>query len=110
MRGGVSPERRQQLFMDRVDQDQIGTGCWFWVGTRNHKGYGRSKLAGIRTTAHRAAYTILVGPIPAGLQIDHLCRTHACVNPAHLEVVTPRENFLRGCSLPAMRLRNAMRQ
>lgn len=67
-------------------------GCWEWQGQRLKSGYGHYK----RTTAHRWVYERLVGPIPAGLQIDHLCRNRPCVNPAHLEPVTPLENIRRG--------------
>jgi hypothetical protein len=52
--------------------------------------------------AHRVAYELLVGPIPDGMHLDHLCRTPACVNPAHLEPVTPRVNSLRGVSFSAV--------
>lgn len=51
--------------------------------------------------AHRVAYELLIGPIAAGLELDHLCRTHACVNPAHLEPVTGQVNLLRGVGFPA---------
>lgn len=79
-------------------------GCMLWTGAV-HKlhGYGRFRTAD-RTTrqAHRVAYKLLVGPIPAGLHIDHLCRVRHCVAPAHLEPVTHRVNVLRGVA-PAAR-------
>ena len=69
--------------------------CWLWTAsTRN--GYGAYFHAGQMTPAHRVAYEHLIGPIPEGLEIDHLCRVRACVNPAHLEPVTHQENQLRG--------------
>lgn len=67
--------------------------CWLWTGGQHSKGYG--KFDGT-LLAHRVAYELFVGPIATGLQIDHLCRNHICVNPTHLEPVTQRENILRG--------------
>ena len=69
--------------------------CWLWTGAKAG-GYGYVKRDGRTIPAHRYAYTIAVGQIPAGLVIDHLCRNPQCVNPAHLEPVTNRENILRG--------------
>lgn len=69
--------------------------CWEWVAGKDH-GYGIIQAGGRARKAHRLAYEMLVGPIPAGLILDHLCRNRSCVNPAHLEVVTNRENVLRG--------------
>lgn len=70
--------------------------CWIWTGTKTHKQYGIFHLGGKRKRAHQIAYMLSVGPIPEGLQLDHLCRNPSCVNPAHLEPVTSRENTLRG--------------
>jgi hypothetical protein len=66
--------------------------CWIWTGARMLSGYG---LFG-EVTAHRFSYELFVGLIPVGLELDHLCRTKACVNPCHLEAVTHHENMLRG--------------
>lgn len=73
------------------------SGCWLWTGyVHPTKGYGRIKWDGRTQEAHRVVYAELVGPIPDGLTIDHLCRVRRCVNPAHLEPVTMRENIVRG--------------
>ena len=77
----------------RIDSD---TGCWVWFGGRTSRGYGHFRVDGRYATTHRWAYEHLVGPIPEGLEIDHLCRNHSCANPAHLEPVTHKENVLRG--------------
>ena len=72
-------------------------GCWEWTASLR-RGYGRFSI-GYRTfPAHRVAYEMLVGPIPDGLTLDHLCRNKACVNPDHLEPVTGVENTQRGPS------------
>lgn len=71
-------------------------GCWVWNASRNSDGYGRFMYRGQRGHAHRFAYEALIGPVPDGLVIDHLCRVRHCVNPAHMEAVTDRVNTLRG--------------
>ena len=82
--------------------------CWIWTGSVNHKGYGQIKDGSQRDgtkrmrIVHRVVYESLRGPIPEGLDIDHLCRVHACVNPAHLDPVTRRENLMRGEGIAAM--------
>lgn len=70
--------------------------CWLWIGASPNGRYGQVVLGGRRQLAHRVAYELVKGPIPDGLTIDHLCRMPRCVNPAHLEAVTFKENVLRG--------------
>jgi hypothetical protein len=79
--------------------------CWLWTGALSG-GYGHCRItldgASRARGAHRVAYELLVGPVPDGFELDHLCRVKHCVNPAHLEPVTHRENMLRG-EVPAAR-------
>ncbi len=70
--------------------------CWIWTARINRGGYGEITIGTQRIRTHRWMYEKVRGPIPDGLQIDHLCRRRACCNPAHLEAVTQRENLLRG--------------
>lgn len=90
--------------LSRYDEDEYG--CWRWNGPINHHGYGRMS----QKLAHRVAYEHWVAPIPEGMQIDHLCRVRSCINPAHMEVVTPKENTHRGLAvlgiIPLRRCRN----
>ena len=92
-------ETRKPLFWAKV-LHQGESDCWPWGAYRNRDGYGYY-FANRFMAAHRIAYMLTVGPIPDGLQIDHLCRNRACCNPAHMEVVTPRVNCLRGQTVAA---------
>lgn len=108
---GRPPTPVVQRLLGKVDR-QPGDGCWLWTGS-TRQGYGqiRVKRDGTWTVrdAHRVAWEELVGPVPAGLVIDHLCRVTTCVNPAHLEPVTQRENVQRGDSPALTALRNRTR-
>jgi len=79
-----------------------GTGCWLWTGAIDSGGYARISVAGKNATAHRVSYELANGAIATGLQIDHLCRIRHCVNPAHLEAVSPRVNTLRSTAVTAV--------
>ena len=86
-----------ESFVSRIDF----ADCWLWTGALSKAtGYGSFRSG----PAHRWAYTFFVGPIPTGLQIDHLCRVRRCVNPDHMEPVTIRENLLRSPLTHAGRL------
>jgi hypothetical protein len=89
----------QERFLSKIERSD---DCWLWTGSLHSKGYGKMSVAGRDWLAHRLAYELFVGPIPPKLQLDHLCRVRRCVNPAHLEAVTTRENLLRGVGFAAV--------
>lgn len=84
----------EHRLLDRVEVDE--TGCWLWQGPLNPAGYGGTVRAWQKGwLPHRLAYTVMVGPISANMQIDHLCRVRHCINPDHLDQVTQGENLRR---------------
>jgi len=102
----IDDPRLPERFWAKVSPEP-NTGCWLWTGSTNHHGYGNTSAGrkGKTALAHRFSYEALVGPIQPGLQLDHLCRTRACVNPAHMEPVTAGENTRRGRTGEATRAR-----
>ena len=113
----VPPRPVDELLVSHVLKTD---GCWYWTGRISRHGYGviSRTLSGVVTQAHRLVYEALVGQIPDGLTLDHLCHTQdaacvggtscphrRCVNPSHLEPVTVGENSLRGSSSPAVNAR-----
>lgn len=91
-----------ERFWAKVDK---GSGCWMWRPEKNPDRYGYLYVDGRLVKAARFSYEMVAGPIPPGLQLDHLCRNRRCVNPAHLEPVTQRENILRGECMTAVNAR-----
>jgi hypothetical protein len=96
---GLSIAERLE-FHSKLNPD---TGCIEWQGSLGGNGYARLEIAPDRRRqqAHRLAYEINVGPIPDGMVIDHLCRNRKCINHKHLEVVTIKQNVLRGIGISA---------
>jgi hypothetical protein len=87
-------ENHVPRFWSKVEKTD---GCWIWRGATSGRGYGAFYLArGNKILAHRAAYQMVIGPVPDGADLDHLCRNKMCVNPAHLEAVSHAENVRRG--------------
>lgn len=83
---------REARFWGRVEPTGF---CWLWTAGKTKDGYGIMSWAKTTWTAHKISHTLLVGEVPAGMQIDHLCNVRNCVNPDHLEIVTKRENARR---------------
>ena len=86
----------------RVEDRGYKTSCWVWQLSTDRDGYGNLWARGTSQKAHRVYYEDHVGPVPKGLQLDHLCRVRSCVNPEHLEPVTAQVNVLRGISPAAV--------
>lgn len=90
----------KKRFWEKVEKTE---DCWLWTGRVNPCGLGQMRIrsksrgaqGGTRMDSHRLAYSLFVGSIPPGMEIDHLCRVPHCVRPEHLEAVTPKENRKR---------------
>lgn len=101
MTANLLNEEVAQRFWSRVVKTQT---CWLWDGPLDN-GYGRFWFNRKTLLCHRVAYEMLIGPIPLGMALDHLCRNRSCVNPEHLEIVTLGENVLRGIGRSAVNAR-----
>lgn len=82
--------------IENIDFSGPPEGCWVWTAGFNRYGYGTMSVRHKKRMAHRLTYELLIGFIPDGFDLDHLCRNTRCVNPAHLEPVTHGENVRRG--------------
>ena len=92
--------------LDKFVSPEPTSGCWLWTGHINSlRHYGYVGYQGKLWHAHRLVYTLLVGPIPKPLTVDHKCRTRSCVNPAHLRLLTNRENWSIGFAPTAINAR-----
>lgn len=101
---GPAPRPEADRFWSKVD---TSGDCWVWNGAKD-RGYGKFRLAGpVRRTvnAYRWAWEAVNGPVPEGLELDHLCRNPSCVRPSHMEAVTHAVNMLRSDAPPAVRAR-----
>src|SRR5574341_1759443 len=98
-RRGVQPRPASERFWEKVSGSDDPKACWLWMGAKTKRSYGKfqagTRLAPRVVQAARFAYEDRIGPIPEGLDLDHLCRNPPCVNPAHLEPVTNAENQRR---------------
>lgn len=93
--------------MERFSIPEPNSGCYLWLGALSTDGYAQISHNGRNRNAHIVAYELAKGPVPDGLQIDHLCRVRCCVNPDHLEAVTAQVNNVRGFGPMTTRERNA---
>ena len=95
MKRRFGDKRLSRRFWSKVEQ--AASGCWLWTAAKSTNGYGMYwvRAVGEKLQAHRVAWHTLVGPIPVDRECDHLCRVPACCNPAHIELVSHRENIRR---------------
>ena len=97
---GYDPRPLETRLWERINKHSghfyAGGECWDFCGGRSGGGYGQIATDKVKHYVHTLVYTMLVGPVPEGMELDHLCRRRSCCNPAHLEPVTHRENMRRG--------------
>src|SRR6266705_4138658 len=83
-------------FLNKIEDYYDSKKCWIWKGSHKSNGYAECSIKHVNLSAHRVAYAALIGPIPKGMVLDHICRNRGCVNPWHLEPVTQQQNCRRG--------------
>jgi HNH endonuclease len=99
VRSQMTPKSLMRIY-NKIEFPPEASGCWIWKATKNTRGgYGRVRFQGRLWLAHRLLYKLLIGEIPTGLTLDHLCRTTACTNPTHLEPVSIGVNIRRSARL-----------
>jgi hypothetical protein len=101
--GQFQPVPLQDRLNARINKTDT---CWLWTGKVDKTGYGsfgmRVDQACRTRSAHKIVYETLVGPVPESMQLDHLCKIPLCVNPEHLEIVSPKENIMRSNGLASI--------
>ena len=90
-RGEISPVSRVDLFLEKVAKRE--NGCWEWLGPTVKQGYGRCGFKSMSRLAHRASYTLFVGPVDPDKDVNHMCSNLLCVNPDHLALLTRQEHI-----------------
>jgi len=95
----TTKEKYIERFWSKVEKTH---SCWFWTGSITSWGYGQVWFMAKHGIAHKISYELAYGPVDTGKHVDHLCRNRACVRPDHLEMVSKKENILRGESPPAI--------
>lgn len=92
-----------ERFMSKISRQK--GDCWIWLGAKDRNGYGKFTVGRVTMSAHRFSFQYFRGTIPTHLTCDHLCKHTSCVNPLHIELVTMRENLLRGDTFQAKNAR-----
>lgn len=98
MNDKINGSQRKSFLFHLMSSMKGKDECWNWTGHIGKNGYAYCSYNGVSTSAYRAVWRHLVGEIPEGYEIDHLCKNTKCVNPNHLEPVTPKENNMRSTS------------